>query len=146
MATRRDDCGRYGPPALTRRAMLARAGMGFGTLALAELLRADGLVASPAGRPALPSFAGRAKSVIFLFMGGGPSQVDTWDPKPELTKLDGKDVPESIARDIPRIARAPLTNLYASPYRFTPSGKSGLPVSELFPEIGKHVDDLCILR
>jgi hypothetical protein len=79
-------------------------------------------------------------------MGGGPSQVDTWDPKPELAKLRGKDVPESIAKDVPRIARSPLKNLFPSPYRFTPQGQSGILVSELFPEIGKRVDDLCILR
>ena len=63
--------------------------------------------------------AAYADQVIFLFMGGGPSQVDTWDPKPLLQRLDGQDVPESIGRDVPRIARAPLNNLFASPYRFT---------------------------
>ena len=88
--------------------MLQRAGMGFGSLALASLLLEDGLLkARESNTPKRPSFPGKAASVIFLFMGGGPSQVDTWDPKPELTKLDGKDVPESIARDIPRIARSP---------------------------------------
>jgi hypothetical protein len=88
----------------------------------------------------------RAKSVIFLFMGGGPSQVDTWDPKPELAGLHGKDVPPSIARDIPRIARAPLNNLLASPYKFARHGESGIEVSELYPHVARHVDDLCVLR
>jgi hypothetical protein len=121
--------------------------MGFGSLALASLLLEDGLLtARESNTPKRPTFPGKAKSVIFLFMGGGPSQVDTWDPKPELAKLDGKDVPESIARDIPRIARSRLTRLYASPYKFTRRGRSGIPVSELFPEIGKWVDELCILR
>jgi hypothetical protein len=144
-------CGRYGPPILSRREMLQRAGMGFGTLALASLLADDGLLAAGDDRPCPVPLVpdrnfGRARSVIFLFMGGGPSQVDTWDPKPELARLNGKDVPESIARDIPRIARAPLTNLYASPYRFQPHGRSGLPVSELFPHTAQLVDDICVLR
>jgi hypothetical protein len=126
--------------------MLQRAGLGFGSLALFDLLLEDGRLSAADSPVPGPHFAGKARSVIFLFMGGGPSQVDTWDPKPELAKLNGKDVPESIARDIPRIARSPLNNLYASPYRFTPQGQSGIPASELFPEIGKQVDDLCVLR
>src|SRR5271154_5184388 len=112
-----------------RRDMLRRSGLGFGSLALARLMLEDGLLTGAVGKPA-PQFAGKAKSVIFLFMGGGPSQVDTWDPKPELTKLDGQDAPDSIARTVPRIARAPLRSLFASPYRFTPHGRSGIPVSE----------------
>jgi hypothetical protein len=127
--------------------MLARAGCGIGLLALADLLRHDGVRASDGDSPPLRlrEDAG-AKSVIFLFMGGGPSQVDTWDPKPLLEHLNGGEVPASIARDIPRIARAPLNDLFASPYRFTPRGQSGIPVSEIFPHIGACVDDLCVLR
>src|SRR5262249_56702274 len=89
---------------------------------------------------------GKAKSVIFLFMGGGPSHVDIWDPKPELTKLDKQDVPESIAKNVPRIARSPLKGLFASPYKFVKQGQSGIEVSELFPELGKRVDDMCLIR
>lgn len=126
---------------LSRRDMLARVGCGFGLLALNDLLGADEERQPLRSRP-----DARAKSVIFLFMGGGPSQVDTFDPKPLLTRLDGQDVPASIARDIPRIARAPLNNLFASPYRFHPRGQSGIPVSEIFPHIGACADDLCILR
>src|SRR5881392_1542675 len=106
---------------MNRRDFLTRAGGGFGMLALASLLQEQGLLAADAieenapnpvaVRP--PHFAARAQRVIFLFMGGGPSQVDTFDPKPELTKLDGQDVPESIARGVPRIARAPLRHLCA---------------------------------
>jgi hypothetical protein len=142
------DCGNYGPPILTRRDMLRRAGMGFGTLALASLLLEDGYLCADDHEVASggPHFAGTAKSVLFLFMGGGPSQVDTFDPKAELTKLNGKDVPESIARDVPRIARAPLKNLFASPYKFPRCGRSGIAVSELFPEVGRHIDDICVLR
>jgi hypothetical protein len=91
-------CGNYGPPVCTRREMLQRAGMGFGTLALAGLLQEEGrLCADESTVPLRPDPRAKAKSVIFLFMGGGPSQVDTWDPKPELTRLNGQDVPESIA-------------------------------------------------
>src|SRR4051812_31369552 len=104
------DCGRYGPPIHSRRELLRRAGLGFGSLALAGLMLDDGrLAASEPDGPALsPLPNGRARSVIFLFMGGGPSQVDTFDPKPELARLHGRDVPESIARGVPRIARSPL--------------------------------------
>jgi hypothetical protein len=127
--------------------MLQRAGMGFGSLALLSLLVDDGVVRADAPTDGLGlQPTGKAKNVIFLFMGGGPSQVDTWDPKPELTRLNGQNVPDSIARDIPRIARAPLTNLFGSPYRFRQYGQSGIPASEIFPEIGRHVDDLCVLR
>ena len=134
-------CNRVGPPNLTRREMLARAGCGFGLLALSDLLAAED------DRPALRLREGaKAKSVIFLFMGGGPSQVDTFDPKPLLSRLHGHDVPPSIAQGIPRIARAPLNNLFGSPYRFARRGQSGIPVSEIFPHVGACVDDLCVLR
>ena len=131
----------------SRREMLRRAGLGLGTLGLVGLLADEGRLCAEDGSPIDPKkLDGKAKSVILLFMGGGPSQVDTFDPKPELAKLNGKDVPPSIARDIPRIARAPLANLYASPYRFIPHGQSGLPVSELFPEVSRCIDDICVLR
>ena len=142
-------CNNYGRPSLSRRQMLQRSCLGFGSLALTALLADEGrLSAADGGDGTLDpkSLQGKAKNVIFLFMGGGPSQVDTWDPKPELAKLDRQDVPESIARGVPRIARSPLKGLFASPYRFTKQGESGLEVSELFPELGKRVDDLCILR
>jgi hypothetical protein len=148
MGQRPSDCGHYGPPVFTRREMLRRAGLGLGTLALASLLLEEGRLGAAdedAPRPG-PHFAGTAKSVIFLFMGGGPSQVDTFDPKPELTKLHGRDLPESIAQGLPAIARAHRTKLFASPYRFARRGQSGLPVSELFPEVGRHIDDVCVLR
>jgi Protein of unknown function (DUF1501) len=140
-------CRNFGTPVVSRREMLARAGCGFGLLALMDLLRHDGLRASVGDAPALRLREdAKARSVIFLFMGGGPSQVDTFDPKPLLARLNGQTVPESIARDIPRIARAPLTDLFASPYRFTRRGQSGIPVSEIFPHMGACADDLCVLR
>jgi hypothetical protein len=127
--------------------MLERAGLGFGWLALTQLLLDDGVLAAGADEGLQPRhFHSPVRSVIFLFMGGGPSHVDTWDPKPELSRLHGQDVPESIAREVSRHPRLRLSNLYASPYKFAPQGKSGIPVSDLFPETGKWVDELCLLR
>ena len=142
-------CGRFGPSLLNRRDMLQRAGLGFGSLALTWMLLEDGLLQANNDVPTTgvglrPT--GSTKSVIFLFMGGGPSQVDTWDPKPLLNRLNGQRVPESIAAGVPRIARAPLRGLFGSPYRFRRYGESGIPVSDMFPEIGQHVDDICVLR
>lgn len=93
-----------------------------------------------------PHLAPRAKNVIMLFMSGGPSQVDTFDPKPLLKRLQGEDVPESIARTVPKIRRAGLRNVMASPWTFTRYGQSGLPVSSLFPHVAQVVDDLCVIR
>jgi uncharacterized protein DUF1501 len=134
----------HAQPTISRRQMLAHSTLGFGAVALADLLARDGALASEHGaiRPVSP----RAKRVIFLFMGGGPSQVDTFDPKPELNRLSGQDVPESIAKDIPRIARSPLVNLLGSPFKFQPHGQSGIEVSSLYPELAQCVDDLCLIR
>ncbi len=124
-----------------RRDFLA-SGLGAGSLAARALIASDSNATGPLGSHFQPS----AKNVIFLFMSGGPSQVDTFDPKPELAKLAGKDVPESIAKHVPQIKRAGLSNLMASPWKFQQHGESGIPVSELLPETAKHVDDLCIVR
>jgi hypothetical protein len=134
---------------VSRRDLLQRGTAGLGTLALAALLARDGKLAGGESSDApqvSPKFAGPAKSVIFLFMGGAPSHVDTWDPKPLLGKLAGGDVPESIARNIPRIKRAGLRNLMASPWKFSQHGQCGTPVSELLPHTARHVDDLCVMR
>ena len=131
----------------SRRTLLAQTALGFGALALTKLLADDGrLAAAESGGNVVPASSATAKRVIFLFMGGGPSQVDTFDPKPLLQKLSGKDVPESIAKAVPQIARAPLHNLLASPFKFAPRGQSGIEVSELYPEVSRSIDDLCILR
>jgi hypothetical protein len=129
---------------------LLRGGVGFGAAALASLLAKDGRLYGATGEQvaaAGPKFQPTAKRVIFLFMAGGPSQVDTFDPKPELTKLDGGDVPESIAKYVPRIKRGgSLRNLLASPFKFRQYGDCGTPVSELYSHVGEHVDDLCVIR
>jgi len=136
---------------LSRREWLRRAGAGFGSLALADLAWADRMLRKYPGSFATsdvraPHVPPRARSIIFLFMGGGPSQVDTFDPKPLLGQLHGQDVPASIAKDVPRIARAPLRNLLRSPYVFRRYGQSGIEISDLLPEVARHADDLCVIR
>lgn len=120
-------------------------GLGASTIAMQSLLAEDqtsgGLLKSESARSAKS-----ARSVIFLFMSGGPSQVDTFDPKPRLAELAGADVPEALARRVPRIKRAGLSNLMPSPWEFDQHGESGLFVSSLLPKTAKHVDDLCVLR
>src|SRR6478735_1722181 len=101
--------------------------------------------------PRPPSFAPKAKSVIFLFQVGGPSHVDTLDYKPELQKLNGKPVPQSIQDAVKASRHANVfqgckEELLASPYKWAQHGQSGMWVSELLPELAKHVDDLCFIH
>jgi len=136
-------CFRF-TPAYTRRDLLRLSANGFGLLALANLLRAADTPIDPTNPLAVrpPHFRSRAKRVIFLFMHGGPSQVDTFDFKPELRKHDGKPYPG----EKPRVQFARTGDLLASPWEFKPSGKSGLLVSDLFPHVREHADDLCVIR
>ena len=135
-------------PAYTRRDMLRVSANGFGLLALADLLagsaRAADTPIDPKNPLAVrsPHFRPKAKRVIFLFMHGGPSQVDTFDYKPELKKQDGKPYPGQK----PRVQFAKTGDLLASPWEFKPGGKSGLLVSDLFPRVRDHADDLCVIR
>ncbi len=116
--------------------MLGTAALGFGQLAFHSLLGSETIAsAAPHHRP-------RAKRVIFLFMKGGPSHVDTFDPKPLLDRDHGKPLPF----DLPRVTFAKQGNLLKSPWRFNQYGESGLPVSDLFPHVATCIDDLCILR
>jgi hypothetical protein len=127
---------------LTRREMLQRTGMGMGLASLAMML--GGGVSRAAARPLAslgagrvnpgPHFAARAKHVIHIFAGGGPSHVDTFDPKPTLAQFEGRTLPgmNGLA--------------YPSPFKFNPCGKSGLEVSELFKNLGECADDLCVIR
>src|SRR3954470_25061825 len=130
------------PPLLSsRRQMLRQAGAGFGSLALTTLLANEATAASAATNPLAvrtPHFPARAKRVIFLFMPGGPSQVDTFDPKPRLTRDHGKPSP--------KLYLGQQRNLLASPWKFARRGQCGLDVSELFPEVGSCADHLCVLR
>jgi hypothetical protein len=128
---------------LTRRQFLQRAGMGFGALSIATLLGED--VLSPDARaieaaanplaPKAPHFRAKAKHVVHIFAQGAPSHVDTWDPKPALSRYDGKPIPGQNGG----VAMA-------SPFKFTKHGKSGIEVSEVFPKLAEHVDELAIVR
>ena len=137
----------------SRRQFLSRAGGGFGLLALASLLDRDNLLAASA--PALstanplapkpPHFAPRARSVIFLFMSGGPSHVDLFDPKPDLVRLAGQPIPESFG--VFKTRRNVAKNKLLPPLRpFRPRGQCGMEVSDLLPHIARHADELCLLR
>ncbi len=128
---------------ISRRQMLAMTGSGFGLLALADLLAADepDRATQPyAVRP--PHFKARAKRVIFLYMPGGPSHVDLFDPKPKLTADNGKPLPF----EMPKLQRTKTGNLLASPWKFSQYGQSGIPVSELLPHTAKRIDDICVIR
>lgn len=122
-------------PYLSRREFLARSGCGFGVLALAGLARA-----APN-----PHFEPRAKSVIFLYMDGGVSQVDSFDPKPMLDKFDGQD-PRKVIGELEQTQFDNVGQVLKSPWQFSQHGESGLPISSLFPHIAKHADDLCVVR
>jgi hypothetical protein len=147
------------PHNTSRRSFLARTGAGFGALALGALERmhrpaaADSVAIDPLNpfAPRTPHFKPRATSVIFLFMVGGPSQVDSFDYKPELQKLDGQKVPDSIRKAVEATRHANVFHgckdeLMASPFKFSQHGQSGLWVSELWPNVARHVDDLCLLQ
>lgn len=148
-------CQKFRPLAWTRRSMLQQCGLGFGAFALRALMgdRAfAGVDASGVERSvALDPFAvrppharPRAKNVIFLYMDGGVSQVDSFDPKPMLDRHDGQD-PGSLFKVEPTQFNNNGTIL-KSPWAFNHYGQSGIPVSDLFPHVARHVDDLCVIR
>jgi hypothetical protein len=130
------NCNHFTTP-VSRRAALQQFGIGFGGLALSSLM------ASPLNSARIPA---KAKRVIFLFMHGGPSAVDTFDHKPALEKHDGQTAPK-----LPKITFAAAngregSKLWKSPWKFSPRGHSGHMVSELFPHTGELVDDLCFMH
>ncbi|MEI6871748.1 MAG: DUF1501 domain-containing protein [Verrucomicrobiota bacterium] len=132
---------------LSRRQLLARTGMGFGSLALGNLLGNSGVLANDAP-PAVfqsldarqPHFPVKAKHVIHIFANGGASQVDTFDPKPLLTEYHGKPLPTSLKTERPTGAAL------GSPFAFKKYGQCGLEVSEIFANVGECADDLCVIR
>jgi len=135
---------------MTRRKLLSEAGAGFGALALIDLLSRDGFFARPAvaaatsplaARP--PHFAAKAKHVVFLFMNGGPSQVDTFDPKPALARFHG--TPYQGDLQVGSNGR-PIGYLMQSPFEFGKHGQSGLEISSLYPHTSKFADELCVIR
>ena len=130
---------------VSRRALLGRSAVGFGSLALASMLATDA-AGAPSGLdpldPKVPHLVARATRVIFLFMKGGPSHLDTFDPKPLLDRDDGKPLP--FAK--PRVQFAATGNLLKSPWKFRQHGESGSWVSELFPHLARCVDDMCFVH
>ena len=133
---------------LTRRELLCRCGMGMGALALTNLMSQIGFL-SPAQAadslnplaPRKPHFPAKAKRVIHLFMNGGPSHVDTFDPKPSLTKYHGKPLPYENFRTERKTGAA-----FGSPFKFNKYGQSGIEVSELFHNVAQSIDDVCVIR
>jgi hypothetical protein len=135
------------PCSLTRRDLLKRTGIGFGSLALGQLLGGQGLLDSITQAdsirplaPKQPHFPAKAKYVIHLFMNGGPSHVDTFDPKPELTKRHGQELPVNLPTERKTGAA------FASPYEFKKYGQSGIEVSELFSHTAECIDDIAVIR
>jgi hypothetical protein len=133
----------------SRREWLGKIGGGFGALGLAHVLADAGLLkAAQAPRaanplaPKAPHFAPRARHVIFLFMNGGPSHVDTFDPKPALAQYQGQ-TPAAILADS---GRKRMGALMPSPFKAAPCGKAGISITELYPEVGRCIDDICVLR
>jgi hypothetical protein len=124
-------------PPLNRREFLARSGMGMGSLALAGMVNAG----NNSMEPGSPHFAAKAKRVVHIFCNGGPSQVDTFDPKPLLDKWHGKKLPTKNLRTERKTGAA-----FRSPFKFKRFGRSGIPVSDLFPKTAQCVDDLCVIR
>ena len=127
---------------MTRRELLMTMGTGFGMAGIANVLNASSLPASSNPlAPKAPHFAPKAKNVIFLFLNGGPSQVDTFDPKPMLDKYDGKPMPAGNLK-----TERKTGNLLKSPFTFKKYGQSGIEVSEIFPKLGGCIDDVCVIR
>jgi len=126
---------------LSRRDLFGRMGTGLGALGLAGLMADEAKAASNPLAAKVAHFAPKAKRIIHLFMNGGPSQVDTFDPKPELTKRHGEKP------DLAKLKTERSTGpLFKSPYAFNKCGKSGIEVSEIYPEVGKCIDDICVIR
>ena len=125
---------------ISRRQALARSAVGFGSMALSSLL-AETATPDPLAVKT-PHFPAKAKRIIFIFLSGGPSQVDTFDYKPLLTRDDGKPFPF----EKPKIQFNSTGNLLKSPWNFKQYGQSGLWVSDLFPKLAERIDDICMIN
>src|ERR1041385_3384542 len=130
----------------TRRDFFRRASIGMGSMALAHLLAADGQAATDPLEPRAPQFPAKAKSVIFLFMEGAPSQMDLFDPKPELQKWQGKPLPESMTRQVKLAFIKPNAAVLGSPRVFKPYGQCGAEYSDYIPHTASCADDICLIR
>jgi hypothetical protein len=135
----------------SRRSFLRTAANGVGMWALGDLLSADGLTAATAGAddplaPRAPHFAPKAKHVIYMFMEGGPSQYELFDPKPELAKWDGKSLPPEMTKDLKLAFIKPTAKVMASQFPFAPRGQSGMVLSDLWKNLGDVADDITLVR
>ncbi|MEP6540081.1 MAG: DUF1501 domain-containing protein, partial [Bryobacteraceae bacterium] len=132
----------------SRRDFLTNAGSGLGAIALSAMLSAEGLLGAPGAdplRPKKPHFKPTAKSVIWLFMEGGPSHIDLFDPKPALEKLAGQPMPASFGKVMTAMGTSNNT-LMPAKRKWAQHGQSGMWVSDWYPEIANHVDDMTMFR
>src|SRR5579862_517101 len=136
------------PRLLTRRQMLHQMGTGLGVLGLAGLFQDMGLLSASADTtpinplaPKPPQFPAKAKHVIHIYLNGGPSHVDTFDPKPALTRWAEKTIPTGNLT-----TERPTGTALPSPFKFQPYGQSGIEISEIFSRTAQHADDLCFIR
>ena len=134
----------------SRRKFFRECAGGLGTVALANLMARDSAASTGGGAnplaPKLPPLPATAKNVIFLFMEGGPSQLDLFDPKPELEKWDGKPLPASLTKDLQLAFIKPTASVLASRAKFRPRGQSGMEISDFLPHTAACADDLCLIR
>ena len=138
----------------SRREFLQHCTGGLGSIALWHLLALEGRTAGanrqvPGSNPLqvrAPHFVPRAKNVIFLFMEGGPSQLDLFDPKPEMKKWEGQALPPSMTKDLNLAFIKPTAKIWTSPRSFKAQGNSGIEISDLLPHLGSCVDDICLIR
>jgi hypothetical protein len=146
-----DHISRCGSSFVSRREMLRHMGTGLGLVGLAALMRDSGLFAPSVSAaaegvgnplaPKAPHFAAKAKHIIHIYLNGGPSQVDTFDPKPLLSQYSGRTIPTGNLT-----TERPTGSALASPFKFKRYGQSGIEVSELFQKTARHIDDLCVIR
>ena len=130
--------------AFTRRDFLRQSAFGFGASALGFLAAQDAVAATNPLAQKPPHFPGKAKRVIFLFMTGGPSHIETFDPKPALAKFNGQPIPESFKTEglALQFMKASDGKLMASPFLFAKHGQSGLEISSLFAQLATHADEM----
>ena len=138
-------CRRFLPRSVSRREMLRTCAGGFGALAMAALMDDRSFASTSPLAPKPPHFPPKARNVIFLYMDGGPSQVDTFDYKPMLAKYDGQDPRQAMGQLEPTQFNS-IGRVMKSPWNFGQYGESGIWVSDLFPHVAKHVDDLCVIK
>ncbi|MCA9006388.1 MAG: DUF1501 domain-containing protein, partial [Planctomycetaceae bacterium] len=137
---------------LKRRHFLQSSACGLGSIALQQLLSEESVAETSTVNAVdplavkTPHFKPRAKNVIFIFMSGGPSQMDLFDPKPKLQKLHGQPVPESFLKGINDSLIKSTAQVMASPRTFQKYGQSGMEFSDLLPHLGSCADDLCMIR